>query len=190
MKHILKPVVLMLVLGMPLLTGCFSFQFITVDEQTALEAQVLGSFAELERELVLVASVRSDGAAMESLSDEQRETYRAAMNRQYNRDDIIDLKDQACLAERRNGRLGAHPCDAARKDAEIDDRMNKLVKEENRDRDVIIRHIILNSAELSENDAPKMGAIFARYMFEQAASHHMVENNNGQVVQKANITSR
>jgi|GEM_PF-6292372 len=190
MKHILKPAVLMLISGMLLLTGCFSFQFITVDEQTALEAQVLGAFAELERELVLVASVRSDGPAMETLPDDERATYRAAMNRQYNRDDIIDLKNQACLAERRDGRMGAHPCDTARKDADIDQRVRKLVKEENHDREVIFRHIIANSAELSENDIPKMGAIFARYMFEQAALNHLVQNDKGRIVPKSEITNR
>ena len=190
MKHILKPVVLILALGMSFMTGCFSFQFITVDEQTALEAQVLGSFAELEHNLVLVASVRSAGADLESLPDGQRETYRAAMNRQYNRDDITDLKNQGCLAELRDGRMGAHPCDATRKDAALDQRTVKLVKEENRDRQAIFRYIIANSAELSENDMSRMGTIFARYMFEQAGPQQLVQDSNGRIVPKAEASSR
>ena len=160
MKHIRTPAVLLLAVGMSLMTGCFSFQFITVDEQTALEAQVLGSFAELEHNLVLVASVRSEGTDMASMPEGQRETYRAAMNRQYNRDDITGLKNQGCLAELRDGRLGAHPCDATRKDAALDQRAVKLVKEENRDRQTIFRYIIANSAELSENDMSRMGDHF------------------------------
>lgn len=174
-------------LAVLLLTGaCFSFKFVTVDEQTALEAQILGSFSEVEKELILIASVRggkgSDAKA--KISNEEKEALRAAMNRQFNADDIEELKDEQCLSEKPDGMIESVACDAAKNDDKVSKLLAKLVDEENADRLAIIKRVVKKSPELTDADLPKVAAVFAKINFDRAKPRHLITDKTGARVMK------
>ena len=74
--------------------SCVSPTIQVVDERTALENQILGSFEELEQDISLLASVRSDdspesGPALPRFSDIRNQAIQARQTQQFNRDDGI-----------------------------------------------------------------------------------------------------
>ncbi len=185
-KKAAKPAAFAAALGALLLTtACFSFKFVTVDEQTALEAQILGSFSEVEKELILIASVRAGkDDAKAKISAEEKEALRAAMNRRFNADDIEELKDEQCLSEKLDGMIEAVACDAAKKDDKVSKLLAKLVDEENADRMTIIKRVVKKSPELTDADLPKVAAVFAKINFDRAKPHHLITDKTGARVMK------
>lgn len=168
-----------------LATACFSFKFVTVDEQTALEAQILGSFSEVEKELILIASVRAGNEGSKAkISAEEKDALRAAMNRRFNADDVEELKDERCISEKLDGMIEAVPCEAAQKDENKAKLLAKLVEEENADRMTIIRRVVKKSPELTDADLPKVAAVFAKINFDRAKPQHLITDKTGARVMK------
>ena len=68
-----------------------------VDQKTALENQILGSYEELGKEMLLLASVRSvdEEGKLKTVAEippGKREAIRAMQRQEFNRDDIQDFK--------------------------------------------------------------------------------------------------
>lgn len=104
---------------------------------TAVERQMLGAYEELDRELVMAASVRGDVRAEPTDWESVRALAlegRALMR--FNEDDLRELKAAGCLAETLSGEVIARPCAAAT--AEVAPRIGRVVEQENRARRAVV----------------------------------------------------
>ncbi len=172
------------------LVGC-SFKFDLTSQRTALENQVLGSYNELDDDLILVASVRSldsSGKKKEvEVSDLQAAALKARQNQDFNRDDIDELKLASILGESFDGQLVMLPENIGEKksaDQEQAKLARVLIDEENRDREVIWKRIIQSNENLSEKDMPEVKKTYAKMLHEKAAVGHWIQAEKGQWEQK------
>lgn len=173
-------------------TSSCSLKFDLTSQRTALENQVLGSYNELDDDLVMVASVRSldpSGKKKDTdISDLQTKAIRARQNQDFNRDDIDEMKSQGLLGESSDGLLIMLPEQIAggkTSDVEQTKLAKVLTEEENRDRDVIWQRIIQSNENLSDKDLPEVKKTYAKMMKEKAAVGHWYQNDKGQWEQKA-----
>jgi hypothetical protein len=160
------------------LAACFSVKPVVLDRKTQLENQILGSFQRLEQDLILASSVRgAPPTPQKKLSPLQREALEALMLREYNRDDIEDLKGQQVLGEGNDGmlKLVATPTDAA-----TARRARRLVQEENHARQVIIKRVIQLGRDLSDKDRPLVRRILYRLNVQTARPGDLVQGPDGQ----------
>lgn len=155
--------------------GCPQVKPVMLDKKTQLENQILGTFQRLEQDLVLASSVR--GAAPASkLSPLQREAVEAMMSREFNRDDIDELKQARIVGEANTGMLKLL---APPKEPALAKRVTALVEEENDNRMVIIRRAIQLNSDLTNRDLPAVQRTFYRLNVQTAKSGDRVQLENG-----------
>ena len=170
-----------------LTTGCAIKAELTL-ERTALENQIMGSYQQIDDELLMVSLVesKSSGGKIEP-SDAEKEAQIARRNRQYNADDIVELKDEQILGETKDGFLQILPegqglraeASAARvKLAEI------LVHEENSDRDRIWKREITSRPDLTAESLEKIKSEFIDAQQRVAKIGHWFQDRNGNWKQK------
>lgn len=165
-------------------TGCMNFKLIAVDRKTQLENQILGSFGELQKDLVLMQSVRGEGQDSAALPPAQREALQAMMNRQFNADDIAVLKAQGVAAETRSGLLVLRDTPRTERDADFKAEAKRLLDEENRDRQVFMKRVIAINPKLSEKDLPHVQSMLFRLNADGSAPGTLIEDDHGAFVAK------
>ena len=158
-----------------------------VDERTALENQVLGTYEELNQEVLLVASVRYiDPKGQLKPTPEvppgKKTVIRAIQRASFNKDDIDRLKEQAILGENNEGGLTLLAQDKV--EPKQQDFVNNLVQEENADRDIIMRRVIETNEKLSEKDLPRVRKMFAALNRDKAREGDMIQLENGKWLKK------
>ena len=140
--------------------NCMTIRPQVVDKKTQLEKQILGSFDKLESELVLASSVRSKGAPGKELAPAQREALIAVMNRQFRKDDVVDMLSAKQACETLQGVLKLEENDAVRANAGLKEQLKKMIVEENKDREVILKRVVDLNPGLSESDLPAIRKMF------------------------------
>ncbi len=139
--------------------GCMSIRPQVVSQKTQLERQILGEFEQLEKDLVMVSSVRSKGAPDAELSPAHREALMAVMNRQFRRDDIEEYKRSKNAGEGLDGLVRFFPTSETRTDGALEKRIRKTLDEENRDREIIMRRVIDMHEGLDDGDLKDVQAM-------------------------------
>jgi len=155
--------------------GCLSVKPVVLDRKTQLENQILGTFQRLEQDLVLASSVRGAPAARR-LSPLQREALEALMIREFNRDDVEELKAKLVVGEANNGLLAVL---VTPKDAAEARRVKRLVQEENHGRLVIMKRVIQLSRDLQAKDLPLVRDIFYRLNVQTIRPGEMLQQKDG-----------
>lgn len=135
-------------------SGCVSVRPKVVSEKTQLENQILGNFDKLENDLILASSVRSMAAPGAELSPAHREALIAVMNRQFRRDDVEELKGKKVAGESLQGTLALRETPETRENAVFRLQATKLVTEENRDREIIMKRVLDMYSGLGPDDLP------------------------------------
>jgi len=158
------------------LGACVTVNPVVLDRKTQLENQILGTFKRLEGELILASSVRGEGPPAKKLSPLEREALEAMMTREFNRDDIEDLKTQQVVGEGNDGLLAIRDRTS---DAVEAARVNKLVQEENNARMVLMKRVIQQSPDLSAKDLPELRRIFHRLNVQTARKGDWVQRSDG-----------
>ncbi len=173
---------LFLLLLAGLMPAC-TFKFDLTSQRTALENQVMGSYKELEDDLVLISSVRAgDGVTATEMPEGQKQALRARQNQDFNRDDVDELKTKEVLGETSQGTIALLPAGigqatkASARDAQL---ARALVEEENRDRAVIWKRIIDGNENLSAKDLPDVRRTYAKMQRDAASGGQWVQNDNG-----------
>jgi uncharacterized protein YdbL (DUF1318 family) len=183
----------LLVVSSILIIGCTArpeVQVTLVDTRTALENQVLGSYRELNREFVMIASVRSvdeKGIAedrLKGMSASQRDAMKAMQAREFNRDDIDDFKRNGCVGENNMGLLEVFPCERAKGDSKYERLIRDVVKEENDSRMVIMRRVIVMNEGLKDKDLPEIQKVFARMNQDAAGPGELIQREDGSWIRK------
>lgn len=166
------------------LQGCgplLNLNIKVIGEQTSLENQVLGNYAELGNELQSYGSVRGvdpSGALAppKETTTSQQQVFAALQNRRYNNDDLMLLLRTGVVGEAATGFL-----DQRKTNLEGlpfgQEQVTQLIEEENRDRTVLLerlqttvfteaenqqQEIIWVFATINQNAAPTGSAIQAR----------------------------
>jgi len=151
-------------------------------EKSALENQVIGAYEEIEEDTWMVASVRSAGQKKPTkMSPEQKRLSEAVRNRKFNQDDINELKQEGAVGENNRGFLEIRPHAKLENDPEYKKRVTELLEEENRDREIIMNHIVENTMNASKDE---VYAIIAGNNREKTAPGTLIQLPDGKWVRK------
>ena len=118
-----------------------------VDQKTALENQILGSYEELGNDVLLLASVRSvdeEGKLKPVIEvpKGKRLALKAMQRQEFNRDDILEFKSTLCVGEGNDGLLKYFENERTLKDFDCKKFVVAVLKEENENRLTILDRIV------------------------------------------------
>ena len=158
-----------------------------VDERTALENQVLGTYQELNQQVMLVASVRyidpkGKLKQTQELPPGKKDVVRALQRVSFNKDDLNRYKALGIIGENNEG--GVTLLEPEKVESSDRAFVENLVKEENEDRLVIMSRIIETNETLSPTDLPRVHKMFAALNRDKAIKGERIQLDNGQWIQK------
>ena len=162
------------------MSGCISIKIVSVDEKTQLENQILGSFKALQQDLVLISSVRGEGRQDDAISPARREVIQAMMNRQFNLDDVVALKQKGVVGENNEGLLNFFETEQTRNDDEFRSFAVQIKEDENRDRSVIMKRVIAIDENLSQQDYPLVQKMMYKLNVEDTAPGARIQSPGGE----------
>lgn len=172
------------VLSLVGLTTACTFNFEVTTQRTALENQVMGSYKELEDDLVLMSAVRAPKAGV-AVSQNRQRALDARQNQDFNRDDLDELKSKGVVGETNDGTIVVVSKGGGSAAGGIDPALvATIVDEENRDREVIWRRIIESNQNLSAKDLPDVRKTYAKMQREAAQPGHWYQDETGAWVQR------
>ena len=170
------------------ITGCVEklvdVNVTIVDQETALENQILGSYEELGNEVLLLASVRSvdeEGKLKPVIEvpKGKRRALRAMQRQEFNRDDIREFKNTLCAGEGKDGLLKYFENQRTLKDSDYKKFVVAIMQEENEDRLTILQRIVATNENFSEKDLPKVQKISASLNRDNAHAGEKIQLDNG-----------
>ena len=167
--------------------GCSSLVGVdvtVVDQKTALENQILGSYEELGNEMLLLASVRSvdeDGKlkTVAEVPPGKMEAIRALQRQEFNRDDIQAFKASGVAGEGNEGLLIFFDTGQAQNDPKFKTFAQTILKEENADRLAILKRTVATNEAFSDGDLPKVQKIFASLNRDNAQAGEKIQLEDG-----------
>ena len=182
-----------------LLTGCTLAQ-VRIDvagERTSLENQVLGTYNALDREMLLVASVRgvdSRGRITEppERSQEQKDAILAMQTLAFHEDDLQAFKRLGWVGENHEGLLTTFAMNRKDVPAHFHDFAGRYAKDEfmavvealNAAREVVMRRVIHMNENFTEADLPEIRQVFGRLNRENAQPGEKIQAADGSWIVK------
>jgi hypothetical protein len=156
-----------------------------VDQKTALENQILGSYEELGNEMLLLASVRSvdETGKLKTVAEipsGKKLALRAMQRQEFNRDDIQDFKKTGLAGEGSSGLLVFFANQKTEQDPQFKSFSQAIIQEENDDRLTILKRTIATNEAFSEGDLPKVQKIFASLNRDSAQPGEKIQQENGE----------
>jgi uncharacterized protein YdbL (DUF1318 family) len=158
-----------------------------VDERTALENQVLGTYQELNQQVMLVASVRyidpkGKLKQTQELPPGKKDVVRALQRVSFNKDDLNRYKSLGVIGENNEG--GITLLEPEKVEPANQAFVDNLIKEENEDRDAIMNRIIETNETLSSTDLPRVHKMFAALNRDKALKGERIQLDSGKWIQK------
>ncbi len=155
-----------------------------VDQKTALENQILGSYEELGNDMLLLASVRSvdeDGKlkSVQAVPPGKMKALRAMQRQEFNRDDIQGFKQAGLAGEGNDGMLVFFDNERTKSDEAYKKFVTTLIAEENEDRITLLERAIATSPSFKEGDLPKVKKIFASLNRDNAKTGEKIQREDG-----------
>jgi uncharacterized protein YdbL (DUF1318 family) len=154
-----------------------SVKFELTSQRTALENQIMGSYKELDDDLMVTSIERpaslNDQKTSKSLGESTLD--RAEKNRLFNADDIQELKDKGIIGETADGTITVLPKQiggSLRATPQQLKLAEALVDEENRDRTTIWKNSIPTTPKNFEKDEKSIREIFIKKIYDSAPSGH------------------
>lgn len=155
-------------------------------EKTALENQILGTYNQVKEDVWMVASVRAANPDSQiTISDEKRTVLNAIQNREFNKDDVEEFMREGLVGENARGYLEIRDPQKLAADAERQRLVEKIVAEENRDRQIIMQRIIDINPSIESSDLAEVEKAFANVNRENAKPGAWVQLPGGEWVKKA-----
>ncbi|MFQ5450927.1 MAG: DUF1318 domain-containing protein [Nitrospinaceae bacterium] len=160
-----------------------------VDQKTALENQILGSYEELGNEILLLASVRSvdeEGKLkrVAQIPPGKLKAIRAMQRQEFNRDDIQMFKEIGAAGEGKDGLLVFFDNERTQNDAQFKKFVQTIIGEENQDRLAILRRTVATNEAFSDGDLPKVQKIFASLNRDNAKPGEKIQTEDGNWILK------
>jgi len=163
-----------------------------VSERTSLENQVLGTYNALDREMLLVASVRgvdTEGRVQTPprQSREQQDVLLAMQVLSFHEDDLQAFKQLGWVGENKEGLLTIFPMTKEKVPKELKDFADRYKEEEfksvvekmNSAREVVMRRVIALNENFTEGDLPAVRSVFAKLNAENAKSGDKYQAEDG-----------
>ena len=170
--------------------GC-AFNFEITSQRTALENQVIGSYQEIQDDVVTSSSVRSldesGGKKRISMSQMQEEAVKARQNQQFNLDDLDELKEAEVIGEQSDGLIALLPAGIGKAESSTSEQKklaSQILKEENRDRQSIWKRIVMSNESLAEKDLPEVRKTFAKLQRDNAVKGNWLQDEAGKWFRK------
>jgi uncharacterized protein YdbL (DUF1318 family) len=138
----------------------------------------MGELEPLSDEQLLAASVRapSDNPEIGGLETSQAYAMAARRRQVFNRDEVDELKARGCLGEAKNATLAARDCNAGGEEAV---RRDRLIAEENADREAILEWVATSDATFAGNGRGQLVDMYHRLLAERAKPGEWVEGAGG-----------
>ena len=155
-----------------------------VDQKTALENQILGSYEELGNEVLLLASVRSvdeEGKLKPTVEIPQGKlkALRALQRQEFNRDDIQEFKQILVAGEGKDGFLQFFENERTKTDTQFKEFSKAIIAEENEDRLIVLQRIVATNENFTEKDLPRVQKISASLNRDNAKPGEKIQLENG-----------
>lgn len=155
-----------------------------VDQKTALENQVLGSYEALGNDVLLLASVRSvdeEGKLKPAVEVPKGKmlALRALQRQEFNRDDIQEFKTTLCAGEGNDGMLKFFENDRTKTDPQYKVFVETIIAEENKDRLTILKRIVATNENFTADDLPKVQIISASLNRDNAKPGEKIQQETG-----------
>ena len=155
-----------------------------IDQKTALENQVLGTYEEIGADMMLLASVRSIDEtgkiiAVDPIPDQKKEAIRARQRMEFNKDDIENFKSLGSAGENIEGFLTFFEINQTKEDPKFDLFVKTIIGEENADRLTIMKRIVMVNENFNEEDLPKVQKIFASLNRENVKKGEKIQLEDG-----------
>lgn len=171
------------------LAGLVDVNVQVVDEKTLLERQILGAYENLEKDLVMVASVRSVDTQgrlvpLPDFPPGQRKALEALRIREFYRDDVEALKKEGVAGEGKDGFLVTLP-DAPKLDAKRAALAKNVIEQENTARRALIDRILETNETLKADDRGKVERVFAQMNRDAAKDGEWIQGEDGAWTRKA-----
>lgn len=169
-------------------TGCsgnwLGINLFIVGEKTALETQVLGTYAEIGRDLSSYASVRgvsTDGTLKvpPERTSSQADVLRAFDNRRYNRDDLDALLLSGAIGEGSDAMISTIDAAKATQANITQPLMEQIVREENENRETILARLMKTTPGVTAEQKPDVAWILARLNQDLAPVGSQVQSREG-----------
>lgn len=176
------------------LSACFGklldVNVTVIDQKTALENQILGSYEELGNDMMLLASVRSvdESGKLKTVPEippGKRKAIRAMQRKEFNRDDIANFKKLGCAGEGNDGLLAFIEVEKTRTDPKFKKFAQAIIQEENEDRLITLNRIVATNENFSEGDLPKVRKISASLNRDNAKPGEKIQTESGEWVVKS-----
>ncbi|CAH1205173.1 conserved hypothetical protein [Candidatus Nitrotoga sp. BS] len=172
-----------------LITGCGGplVGVTVIDERTALENQVLGTYQELNQQVMLLASVRyidpkGKLKQTQALPPGKINVVRALQRVSFNKDDLNRYKSLGIIGENNKG--GITLLEPEKVELSARAFVDNLLKEENEDRLIIMSRIIETNETLSSIDTPRVHKMFAALNRDKALKGEHIQLDSGKWIQK------
>ncbi len=154
-------------------------------EKTALENQILGTYSQVKEDVWMVASVRAVNPDSQiTLSDEKRAVLSAVQNREFNKDDIEEFKRDGAIGENNQGVLELRPNERLQKDAAYKQLVERIMAEENRDRQIILKRIIAINPAVQAAEPVAVDQAFAQLQRDGAKPGEWIQLPTGEWIRK------
>ncbi len=163
-----------------------------VSERTSLENQVLGTYNALDREMLLVASVRgvdTEGQVQTPprQSREQQDVLLAMQVLSFHEDDLQAFKQLGWVGENKEGLLTVFPMTKEKVPKELKEFAERYKEEEfrsvvgkiNAAREVVMQRVIALNENFTEGDLPAVRSVFAKLNAENARSGEKYQVEDG-----------
>jgi len=166
-----------------------------VGERTALERQVLGTFQELDRQVILMSSVRSIDASghlieLPPIPQGKRLVIRALQRMKFNRDDVDRFRVAGYLGEGNNGLLVFRAAPSAGKEENSELFIKSVMTDENEDRLAVMKRVVQENENFKESDLEKVQKIFAHLNRDASPAGTWVQLEDGSWTQKPGRQAR
>ncbi|MBN1155173.1 DUF1318 domain-containing protein [candidate division KSB1 bacterium] len=157
-------------------------------EKTALENQIIGTYEDIEQDSWNIASVRSTSPnEVKQISEEKKKVLSAVQNRRFNKDDVNELKRDGVIGESSAGKLVIIDADKMNSDTEYKKRVEKVIADENRDRNIIIERTMQVNEQVSEADEDRVLKIFAKIFQDESEANTWIQNEDGTWMKKGQV---
>jgi uncharacterized protein YdbL (DUF1318 family) len=163
-----------------------------VSERTSLENQVLGTYNALDREMLLVASVRgvdTEGRvqAPPRQSRDQQDVLLAMQVLSFHEDDLQAFKQLGWVGENKEGRLTVFPMTKEKMPEELKEfaeryqegEFKSVVEKINAAREVVMQRVIALNETFTEADLPAVRSVFAKMNAENARPGEKYQTEDG-----------
>ena len=145
----------------------------------------MGTYEEIEEDAWTLASVRSTNPVSNvKMPKEKKLVFKAVQGRKFNKDDIDEFLKTGIVGENSNGLLEIRDRAKMNSDADLKNRVTKIIENENNYRKVIMDRVIILNEQASKAGAGAVAKVFAKINQDNAPAGSYIQVEKGRWIKK------